>query len=243
MKDEILGVVPARGGSKALPRKNLAPLAGRPLIAWTAEAAANSRRITRVILSTDDEEIAEVGRRMGLEVPFMRPAHLAADDTPITPVLIDLLTTLRTRDGYVPEAVVLLQPTSPLRTAEHIDAAVNLLRQTGADTVVSVIPVPHRFTPGSLMRLDGERLVHLSDAPIVTQRQDKPPLYARNGPAVLVVRSSVLLERGTLYGDDVRPFVMPAEDSIDIDEQADLDIAAWLLRRRVPRLSERPEIT
>jgi len=237
LKQEILGVVPARGGSKALPRKNLALLGGRPLLAWTAEAANGSRRITRVVLSTDDEAIAEAGRRLELDVPFMRPAHLAADDTPITPVLVDLLTTLRARDNYVPDAVVLLQPTSPLRTAEHIDAAVHLFTQTGADTVVSVVPVPHRFTPGSLMRLDGRRLVPLVDGPAVTQRQAKPLLYARNGPAVLVVKTRVLLEQATLYGDDVRPFVMPVEDSIDIDEQADLELAALLLDGRAARLA------
>ena len=126
---------------------------------------------------------------------------------------------------------MLLQPTSPLRRAEHIDAAVALLEDSGADTVVSVITVPHQFTPGSLMRRDGERVVPLTADAGATRRQDKPVLYARNGPAVLATRARVVAS-GRLYGDDTRPYVMSREDSIDVDDRFDLEMVEALLARR-----------
>ena len=223
-----LGIIPARGGSKGVPGKNLRPLAGRPLLAYTA-AAARGSRLDRTCVSTDDPDIAAAARALGLEVPFMRPAALAADDTPMLPVLQHAVQTLAAA-GFAAEAVVLLQPTSPLRRAEHIDRALTLLESTGADSVVSVVEVPHQFTPTSLMRLDGERLRPLTDGPPVTRRQDKPRLYARNGPAVLAVRVRTL-DSGSLYGDDCRPLVMDAGDSIDIDTAADLTLADLLLSR------------
>lgn len=228
----VLGIIPARGGSKGIPRKNLAPLGGRPLIAHTCAAARASRTLARVIVSTDDAEIASVAARHGVDAPFTRPAALAGDDTPMLDVLVDLLSTLDRRERYVPDAVVLLQPTSPFRRAEHIDAAVDLLLASGADTVVSVTQVPHQFTPGSLMRLDGERLVPADTQPPAARRQDKPVLYARNGPAVIAVRTPVLVGERVLYGRDTRPLVMSRADSIDIDDAFDLEVAELLLAAR-----------
>ncbi|MBI3049012.1 MAG: methyltransferase domain-containing protein [Acidobacteria bacterium] len=231
----VLGVVPARGGSKAIPGKNLAPVAGRPLLAYTADAARASKRLTRVVVSTDDAAIAEAARALGLEVPFLRPAGLAADDTPMLPVLQHAVRELA-RGGFAADAVVLLQPTSPLRRAEHIDRAIELLEQTGADSIVSVVEVPHQFTPVSVMRLDGERLCpYLADTS-VARRQDKPRVYARNGPAVLAVRTRVL-EQGSLYGDDCRPLVMTAGESVDVDGPEDLALVELMLgdgRLRIP---------
>jgi CMP-N,N'-diacetyllegionaminic acid synthase len=225
-----LGVVPARGGSKGIARKNLALLAGRPLLAYTADAARGSRRLTRVVVSTDDQQIADAARELGLEVPFLRPADLANDTAPMLPVLLHAVEQLRGA-GFAPDAVVLLQPTSPLRRAEHIDAAIDLLEKSGADTVVSVIDVPHQFNPVSVMKLDGDRLTPFLDGPQVLRRQDKPRVFARNGPAVLAVRTQVL-ERGSLYGDDVRPLVMTAEDSLDLDTPADLQLLETILSHR-----------
>ena len=152
----ILGVIPARGGSKGVPDKNLRQVCGKPLIAYTFEAARASRRLGRVVLSTDDPDIASAGRNAGIEVPFVRPADLAADDSPMLPVLQHAAREMTTR-GYAPDVVVLLQPTSPLRRTDHIDAAIELLTASGADTVVSVVEVPHQFNPASVMRLDGDR--------------------------------------------------------------------------------------
>ncbi len=230
----ILGVIPARGGSKGIPHKNLALVGGRPLLAYTAEACRQSTTLTRVIVSTDDEAIAAAARALGLEVPFPRPATLAGDETPMLPVVQHALDGMR-EAGFSADVVVLLQPTSPLRRGDHIDDAVERLAQSGADSVVSVVEVPHQFNPLSVMRLDGERLRSFLDAPTLVGRQSKPRLFARNGPAVLAVRASVVAE-GSLYGDDCRPLLMSAEDSIDIDSPWDLALAELVLasRRRAP---------
>jgi CMP-N-acetylneuraminic acid synthetase len=225
----VLGVIPARGGSKGIPGKNLRPLAGRPLLAYTVDAARASRRLSRVVLSTDDEATAAAGRALGIEVPFLRPAALAADDTPMLPVLVHAVDALAPA-GFIPDAVVLLQPTSPLRRAGDIDAAIELLDGSGADSVVSVVEVPHQFNPLSVMTLDGGRLKPFAPGPLVTRRQDKPPVYARNGPAVLATRRD-LLAAGSLYGDDCRPLVMDPEASVDIDSPVDFEYAEYLLSR------------
>jgi len=227
---QVLGVIPARGGSKGVPGKNLRDLAGRPLLAYTVDAARGSRRLSRVVLSTDDPVVAETGRGLGVEVPFMRPAHLATDEAPMLPVLLHAVDEMQTR-GFVADAVVALQPTSPLRRAEHIDAAIELLTTTPADAVVSVVEVPHQFAPTSLMRLDGDRLLPLTDAPMVLQRQQKAMMYARNGPAVLVVRTTQL-RAGSFYGGDTRALVMTPDDSVDVDTSWDFELVAFLLARR-----------
>lgn len=224
-----LGVIPARGGSKGVRGKNLRPLAGRPLIAFTADAARESHRLSRLIVSTDDPAIQEVARGLRLEVPFMRPKELAQDETPMLPVLQHAVRTMAGQ-GFTADAVVLLQPTSPLRRGEHIDRAIDLLESTGAESVVTVVEVPHQFNPASVMRLEGERLRPFLDGPMILRRQDKPPAFARNGPAVLVVRTDVL-ERGSLYGDDCRPLVMSPEESVDVDSAADFETLERLLAR------------
>jgi CMP-N-acetylneuraminic acid synthetase/SAM-dependent methyltransferase len=233
---KVLAVIPARGGSKGIPHKNLTIVAGRPLLAYTADAARGSSRLTRVIVSTDDEAIAAAARALGLEVPFVRPAALAADEAPMLPVLQHALAAMRER-GFAADVVVLLQPTSPRRQSQHIDAAVDLLERTGADSVVSVVEVPHQFNPVSVMRLEGDRLLSFIEGPLVTRRQDKPRVFARNGPAVLTVRTSVL-ERGSLYGDDCRALVMSAEESLDIDTPRDLAEFAFGTRIPYRRVSE-----
>ncbi len=226
----VLAVIPARGGSKGIPRKNLRVVAGKPLLAYTVDAARASRRLTRVVLSTDDAEIARAGHALGVEVPFMRPTDLGLDGSPMLPVLQHAVGEMTSR-GFVPDAVVLLQPTSPLRRPEHIDAAVEMLASTGADSVVSVVEVPHQFTPASLMRLEGDRLQPMTGGPLVLQRQDKPRLYARNGPAVLALRSAQLA-RGALYGEDTRALLMTPDDSLDIDGAWDLELFEFILSRR-----------
>jgi CMP-N-acetylneuraminic acid synthetase len=225
----VLGIVPARGGSKGVPDKNLRVVGGHSLLALTAAAARGSTRLTRTVLSTDSPAIAEAGRAVGLDVPFLRPAELAADDTPILPVLRHAVDALAA-EGFRADVVVLLQPTSPFRRSEHIDAAVSLLDETGADSVVSVVEVPHQFSPVSVLTLDGGRLRPFIAGPLITRRQDKPRAYARNGPAVLAVRRQVL-ERGELYGTDCRPLMMTLADSVDIDDEGDLEYADFVARR------------
>lgn len=226
----VLAVITARGGSKGVPGKNLREVGGRPLITYTFDAARSSRRLDRVIVSTDDLAIAEIARSSGIEVPFIRPTDLATDDCPMLPVLQHAVEEMASR-GFAADVVVLLQPTSPLRRAVHIDAAVDLLGWSGADSVVSVVEVPHQFSPTSILQLDGDRVKAPADGPVVTQRQQKPKVYARNGPAVLVVRTAQLA-RGALYGDDTRALVMSAEESLDIDGPWDFTLLEFILSRR-----------
>lgn len=222
----VLGVIPARGRSKGIPNKNLAPVGGRPLLAYTVDAAKASATLTRTIVSTDDERIAECAKSLGVDV-LMRPAALAADDTPMLPVLQHAIETMRA-GGFNTDIVVLLQPTSPLRRADHIDAAVDWLQRTRGDSVVSVVAVPHQFNPVSVMRVDEGWLKPFFDGPTATRRQDKPPAYARNGPAVLAVHARVI-EGGSLYGNESWPLIMTPEESIDIDTPEDLRFAEYLI--------------
>ena len=230
----VLGLIPARGGSKSIPHKNIAPLAGRPLIAYSIQAAQESASIDRVVVSTDDEEIAAIAKAEGAEVPWLRPAELAQDATPMLPVIQHLLEFLARDSGFRPWAVALLQPTSPLRTARHIDEAIALLEETGADSVVSVIEVPHQFNPVSLMCIVNGRLVPFleGEGTRMQRRQDKPTVFARNGPAVLVSRYETLMDKGALYGEDSRPYPMDAGSSVDIDGPLDLAIAELALAQR-----------
>lgn len=231
----ILGLIPARGGSKGIPQKNIAQVAGRPLLAYTGEAALNSRRLTRVILSTNDEAIAEAGRKCGIEVPFLRPPELARDDTPSLPVAQHAVRWLEENDHWKADVLVLLQPTSPLRRTEHIDQALARMDELQADTVVSVIEVPHRFSPYSVMRSENGVLQDFWTDPLPFdrfRRQSAPVLYARNGPAVLACRSQVLFDRASFYGERIAGYVMSEEDSVDVDTPLDLRLAGFLLNER-----------
>ena len=227
----VLGIVPARGGSKGVPGKNVRPLAGRTLLEYTARAARESGVLDRVILSTDSPEIADTGRRAGLDVPFMRPATLASDDTPMLPVIQHALESLA-RDGWSPDMIVLLQPTSPLRRPDHIRAAVTTLRDTKADSVVTVVEIPRHLSPDYLMRLDGGRLQpFLPEGARVTRRQDARPAYSRDGTVYAFWRATI--ERfGGIYGEDCRPLLIDARESLSIDSPADWDAAERLLAGR-----------
>ncbi|MDX1964646.1 MAG: acylneuraminate cytidylyltransferase family protein [Pirellulales bacterium] len=225
----ILGIVTARGGSKGIPRKNLAPLLGQPLLAYTAQAALASQ-LTRVVLSTDCPEIAAVGEKLGLEVPFLRPAELAADDTPTLPVLQDVVRRLADQgDEY--DGVFILQPTNPLRLVSDIDGAIELLITSGADSVISFVPVGERH-PARMKQLDPQRRV--VNPPFAEQfegqrRQDLPPYYLRDG-SVYVTRMTILMEQNSIQGTDCRAWLMPVERAWNVDEPFDLFMVEQLLR-------------
>lgn len=223
----FVGLIPARGGSKSIPGKNIALCAGKPLLAWTCEAALGSRALSRTLLSTDSEDIAALGRRLGVDVPFLRPPELAQDDTSALPVMRHALDWLEAM-GDRPDAIVLLQPTSPLRKSRHIDEAAQLFEHSGSDTVVSVTEVPHRYHPKSVMRESEGTLVPYEGSDTVTRRQDLEPLVARNGPAVLIV-SCATLRSGRLYGPRTTGYRMGPYESLDIDMPEDLRLAALLL--------------
>jgi CMP-N,N'-diacetyllegionaminic acid synthase len=225
----LAALIPARGGSKGILRKNLALCGDRSLLDWTAESALDSGVIDRTILSTDDDEIAEAGETLGLEVPFRRPAELAGDGALMLGVMQHCLAFLR-GDGVDVEALVLLQPTSPFRRAHHVREAVRQFRARQAATLVSVVRVPHRFVPeGQMREQDGRLVPYLSGDIGKTRRQDKETLYGRNGPVVLIVRSSVL-DSNALYGDPTVGYEMDEITSIDIDTPEDLRFADHLMR-------------
>jgi len=230
---EVLAVIPARGGSKGIPRKNLARLCGRPLIQYTIDAAKHSELVSRVVLSSDDEEIMEYCKARGIEVPFRRPQTLAQDDTPMIDVIKHGVEFLEKSESYRPHDVVVLQPTSPLRTSIHIDKALSILYETEADSVVSVVEVPHQYNPVSVMKLTEGKLAAFlqGERREIYIRQHKPTLYARNGAAVYAIRYATFMQHSTLYGEDCRPLVMKPEESVDIDTIFDLKLAEFLLGR------------
>jgi CMP-N,N'-diacetyllegionaminic acid synthase len=222
MKRDVIGVVPARGGSKGIVGKNIVSLAGKPLLQWTIDAARAAACISRVVVSTDDDAIADVARTAGADVPFMRPAALAADDTPGIDPIIHTLETLGVRDGWV----CVLQPTSPLRTAADIDGARALAEERGADAVLGVTAVrQHRAWQ---KQIDDDGWV-VSAESIPATRQALPPMWCPNG-ALYLVRVDVVLQQRTLLPRRTAHWPMPASRSIDIDIPDDLVLAAALLR-------------
>lgn len=230
----VLGLIPARGGSKGIPEKNLRLLAGRPLIEYTCRAALGSRSLDRIIVSTDCPRIAEVARGVGTEVPFLRPAHLAGDRTPMVDVVRHALGWLAARERFCPEMVVLLQPTAPLRGVGHIDEAVALLRAGGGRSVVSVTRLPAHYHPAWQFVVRGGQLDTFTGTPLAqlaSRRQDLSPTYTRNG-AVYGFYPRVLEATGSLYGTRCLAYVMPAEVSVNIDTMADWERAETLLRNR-----------
>lgn len=228
-----IAIVPARGGSKGLPRKNIAPLGGKPLIAHTIDAARAALSIERIIVSTEDPEIASIARKYGAEVPFLRPLELAADETPSLCVIQHALAHLKAAEGCEPEIVVLLQPTSPLRGPTDIDQAVSILEKMGADSVVSVCASEHH--PAWMRRLEAGRVYpFLEDAPEYTRRQDLPPVYRLNG-AIYATRRRVILEENRILGRDTRALIMSAESSVDIDTELDLQFASSIFQQRPGR--------
>ncbi len=216
----LLAVIPARGGSKGIPRKNLYPLSGKPLIGWTIAAARAAKSLDRIVVSTDDEEIAAVARRLGVEA-MMRPVELAQDRSPTLPVLQHVVAVLA-EAGYHPDAVMTLQPTSPLRTAQHIDEAAALFAaDSQADSLVSTIAVPHIFHPLSVMRRDtAGYLVPFLHGDMPLRRQDKQDVVARNGAAIYITRINRISDY--VFGGRLIGYDMPLECSVDIDGLQDM---------------------
>lgn len=224
----VAALIPARGGSKGIPRKNVIEVAGKPLIAWTIEAALRSSVLDRVIVSTDDEEIARVAKKWGAEVPFYRPAELSRDDSPSIAAVNHALHWLEEKQNYRPDALMLLQPTSPLRTAKDIRNAVHLMFERKANAVVSVCET-HQH-PCWLKKIDQDGYLSnfLEGDAVPVRRQDLPAVYALNG-SIFLTRRENLLHDETFHPARTCPYIMPEERSLDIDSPADLRLANFLL--------------
>ncbi len=232
---EVLALIPARGGSKGIPRKNIRPFGGYPLIAWSIAAALQAETVTRVIVSTDDEEIAAVARAYGADVPFRRPAEFAQDATPDLPVFVHALEWLAREENYRPDVVVQLRPTSPVRPQGMVDAAVRkLLRHADADCVRGVVPAgqnPHKMwrLPGG----DEAPMQNLLDVPGIAEpynapRQSLPPVYWQTGH-VDAIRPATILQKGSMSGERIYPLVLDARYAVDLDTPQDWLLAEWLL--------------
>jgi len=235
MKDnkKVLAIIPARGGSKGVPRKNIKPLAGKPLLAWTVETALSVPCLDRVVLSTDDPEIQEIGKTYGAEAPFLRPADIAGDDTSDMPVYEHTLGWLEDNDNFCPDVIVWLRPTAPLRTARDIETAIDLLIKKKPDWVRSVCEVDHH--PYWMYHLNDGRLESFVDGIDIKdylRRQSLPPAYRLNG-AVDVAFRSTIIEKKLLYSGVIEAYVMPADRSIDVDTHLDFTILETLMEKQV----------
>ncbi|MDD2991793.1 MAG: acylneuraminate cytidylyltransferase family protein [Zoogloea sp.] len=222
---KVLAIIPARGGSKGLPRKNILPLGGRPLIAWSIEAALGASCIHRVVLSSDDDEIIEVAKAHGCEAPFKRPDTLATDEASSMDVVLHALSQLPDHD-----VVVLLQPTSPLRTSADIDSAFELMMRSGAPSCVSVCPASE--SPFWMYSLSAQQQMHRLIKPEVdaTRRQELPTAYSLNG-ALYIARTDWLLQHRSFIGEDSVAYVMPRSRSIDIDIEDDFVTVQKLIEK------------
>lgn len=239
MSAEVLGVIPARGGSKAIPRKNLRPVAGVPLVVRTIQSARAALTVTRLVVTTDDGEIRELALRHGAEAPFVRPAELAGDLVPDLPVFQHLLDWLRSTEGYTPDVIVHLRPTAPLRQPRHIDEAVELLlADSEADSVRSITRAP--IHPLKMWRMDDGWLVPFVPPEVYNipeayslPRQALPAAFIQNG-AVDVIRLHTILDLNSMAGRRIRPYVMEEWCSINVDSPVDLLVADLLARQSQP---------
>jgi N-acylneuraminate cytidylyltransferase len=237
MNMKVLAIIQARGGSKGVPGKNIKLLAGKPLIAWTIEAAKNAKTVNRVIVSTDDQGIADVAKSFGAEVPFLRPAEFATDNAKSLGLLRHALDWFRGKENYIPDIVVQLKPTNPLRTAEHIDACIaSFLESPDIDSLITVTKSPAhplktwKFNNELLTPFVPEEVYGIKEA-AKQPRQSLPEAFVQNS-CVHVISPSTILEKNSSIGRKVKGFVMEREDSMNIDTAFDFEVAELLMKKR-----------
>ncbi|HEV3416008.1 MAG TPA: acylneuraminate cytidylyltransferase family protein [Pirellulales bacterium] len=224
----VLGIVPARAGSKRLPRKNLRPLAGKPLAAWAIDAARGAKRIDRLVVSSDDEEVLDLAAVRDSRFSLRRPAELCTDTSPAIDYVVHALHILEGAGRPRFDAVAIVQPSSPLTLPSDIDAAIDLLQASGADTVVSVAEVAHDLHPAKFKVMKGNRLLpYFEEEAGRMAAHELPRVYVRNCSVYVTHRE--VIERGNIIGDDCRGYIMPRERSIDINDEMDLAFAEFLL--------------
>ncbi len=217
---KILAVITARAGSKGIPGKNIKPLGGKPLIAYTINVAKQSKLITDLIVSTDGEDIAKVSREYGAEVPFIRPPELAADNTPHAPVMRHAIEFMEKEKSITYDYAVILQPTSPFRTVEDIDETLKKLIGSGAESAVTLVDVGD-FHPVKAKKLEGDRVLpFFMPEPEGVRRQDLPKAYRRSG-AVYAMKRDLLMKENKIYGEHIVGHVVPEDRSVDINSPID----------------------
>ncbi|UJH92540.1 acylneuraminate cytidylyltransferase family protein [Antarcticibacterium sp. 1MA-6-2] len=225
---KVLGIIPARGGSKGIPGKNIKLLGGKPLLAYTADSATASRFLSRVILSSDNSGIISIGKEFGLEVPFVRPQELAGDGTKSLEVIQHAVKFLKEK-GEEYDAVCLLQPTTPLRSSGFIDTAIEKFIQGNYDSVISVREVPAEFNPHWIFEeKDGNLKIATGETEIISRRQDLPKAYHRDG-AIYITKTAVLLEQNSLYGNNIGFIDTTGSSFVNIDTPEDWEEAEKLV--------------
>lgn len=228
----MIAIIPARGGSKGLPGKNIRELNGKPLIAYTVEAAVKAQQIERVIVSTDDGEIAEVARAYGAEIPFLRPGNLATDTSQAVDVYLHAVEYLMRESNEKIEKFMVLLPTAPMRTEVHIDKALELFQKEGAETLISMkeaeTPITWYYEK---LNSDRVRNAGFGDCNAVDNRQVNKTFYVPNG-AIYILDYELLKEKRTYYSDNTLAYIMSAQDSVDIDTLLDFDFAQYLMQRK-----------
>jgi CMP-N-acetylneuraminic acid synthetase len=229
---KILSIIPARGGSKSVPRKNIVKVNGFPLISYTIKAALMADCLTDIVVSTDDPEIAEISKKFGAQIPFVRPLDLASDEAQSAPVIGHALDFMEKLNGFKYDAILMLQPTSPLRTSQHIQESIDLFKSQECDSVVSVVSVGGNH-PFRMKRLVNNHLVNYVDQGFwnMKPRQSLPDVYIRNGAIYLISREA-FLQQQQLIGDKCLGYVMNDSESTNIDTPIDLKIAELLLKEK-----------
>jgi len=229
----ILGLIPARGGSKGLPRKNIKPLLGKPLIAWTIEQALASKYLDKVVVSTDDKEITEISKKYGAEIPFVRPKELAEDNAKGIDVVLHTIDWLKENDKKKQyDLIILLQPTSPLRKSDDIDRAIELLFLKEAKAIVSVCEVDHHPLWANTLPEDGCMKNFIRQEVMNKNRQELPIFYRLNG-AIYLVYCDYIKEQESFFGEKTFAYIMPKERSIDIDNEIDFKLAQILVKNNI----------
>ncbi len=239
-----LAVIPARGGSKGIPRKNIKPFLGKPLLAWTIETAKASGVFSRIVVSTDDQEIAQVASRHGAEAPFLRPAALAYDASPTDAAIAHAVRWLKEHREPVPPMVMVLEPTSPGRRPWHVREAVALLAREHIDSVASISEAPHHYAASKLLqRRDDGTILGIDGTPVrrmVHRRQNLSPSYAFNG-VVFACRTDLLLQDPpTLWGDRVLGYLVDQKYNLELDCPEDWEIAEHRFRRLLQEETDEP---
>ena len=229
----ILAIIPARGGSKGVPGKNIKLLNGKPLLAYTSEIALQSQRLTEVIISTEDEQIIEVAKNLGIKVPFVRPMVLAQDDTPTIDVIIHALQWYANQNIFF-DAVCLLQVTSPFRTVEFLDKAIEKFIEQDTDSLVSVLKVPHEYNPHWTFEVNaaGNLKIATGEAEIIPRRQELPIAYHRDG-SIYITKATVLLKEHSFYGKSTAFIESELEFYVNIDTLQDWEKAEEMIQNKL----------
>lgn len=232
---KILAIIPARGGSKGVPRKNIKLLNGHPLIEYTIKEANKSSYINKIVVSSDDEEILEVSERIGGCIPLKRRESLAGDKTATVDVILDVLNELKNKDNYVPDYFVLLQPTSPFRNCKHIDDSFKIVLNNDSNSLISVCEVSE--TPYWMKIIENNKMKNLLEGNDVIRRQDLNKVYIING-AIYIMKTDVFLESKKLILEDTCPYIMDRKFSLDIDTKLDFEMAEVLMSKLSSNIGE-----